>query len=39
MTPIQLANMMATVANEGHYYTISKKIKGASIDKKFTENT
>jgi cell division protein FtsI/penicillin-binding protein 2 len=21
MTPIQLANMMATVANEGHYYT------------------
>jgi penicillin-binding protein 2 len=21
MTPIQLANMMATVANEGYYYT------------------
>jgi penicillin-binding protein 2 len=39
MTPIQLANMMATVANEGYYYTphIIKKIKGASIDKKFTE--
>jgi cell division protein FtsI/penicillin-binding protein 2 len=25
MTPIQLANMMATVANEGHYYTSSSK--------------
>ena len=38
MTPIQLANMMATVANEGYYYTphIIKKIKGKVIDKKFT---
>lgn len=38
MTPIQLANMMATVANRGHYYTphIIKKIKGQEIDKKFT---
>ncbi|MFV8344378.1 penicillin-binding protein 2 [Flavobacterium sp. XS2P39] len=38
MTPIQLANMMATVANEGYYYTphIIKKIKGHKIDKKFT---
>lgn len=38
MTPIQLANMMATVANEGYYYTphIIKKIKGKTIDKKFT---
>lgn len=37
MTPIQLANMMATVANEGYYYTphIIKKIKGQPIDKKF----
>ncbi|HSD15229.1 MAG TPA: penicillin-binding protein 2 [Flavobacterium sp.] len=37
MTPIQLANMMATVANEGYYYTphIIKKIKGQQIDKKF----
>lgn len=37
MTPIQLANMMATVANEGYYYTphIIKKIKGQNIDKKF----
>ena len=38
MTPIQLANMMATVANEGYYYTphIIKKIAGTTIDKKFT---
>ena len=38
MTPIQLANMMATVANEGYYYTphIIKKIKGGTIDPKFT---
>lgn len=37
-TPIQLANMMAAVANEGWYYTphIIKKIEGAKIDKKFT---
>jgi penicillin-binding protein 2 len=37
MTPIQLANMMATVANEGYYYTphIIKKIKGQAIDPKF----
>lgn len=38
MTPIQLANMMAAVANEGYYYTphIVKAIKGQAIDKKFT---
>ena len=38
MTPIQLANMMATVANRGHYYTphIIKKIEGEKIDPKFT---
>lgn len=38
MTPIQLANMMATVANKGHYYTphIIKKIEGHKIDEKFT---
>ncbi|MFT4612770.1 MAG: penicillin-binding protein 2 [Flavobacterium sp.] len=37
MTPIQLASMMATVANEGYYYTphIIKKIKGTAIDPKF----
>ena len=38
MTPIQLANMMAAVANQGYYYTphIIKKIKGTVIDKKYT---
>ncbi len=37
-TPIQLANMMAAVANEGYFYTphIIKKIKGEKIDQKFT---
>jgi penicillin-binding protein 2 len=37
MTPMQLANMIATVANRGYYYTphIIKKIKGDIIDKKF----
>ncbi|HPW97117.1 MAG TPA: penicillin-binding protein 2 [Flavobacterium sp.] len=37
MTPMQLANMIATVANRGYYYTphIIKKIKGEMIDKKF----
>ncbi len=36
-TPIQLANMMAVVANKGYYYTphIVKKIEGGTIDKKF----
>jgi penicillin-binding protein 2 len=38
-TPIQLANMIATVANKGYYYTphIIKKIKGEKIDPKFLE--
>ncbi|MEO8240171.1 MAG: penicillin-binding protein 2 [Flavobacterium sp.] len=38
MTPIQLANMMSAVANEGYYYTphIIKKIKGEKIDTRFT---
>lgn len=38
MTPIQLANMMATIANEGYYYTphVIKKIEKHKIDKKFT---
>ncbi|WP_281227767.1 penicillin-binding protein 2 [Flavobacterium aquiphilum] len=37
-TPIQLANMMSTVANHGYYYTphIIKKIKGEKIDPRFT---
>lgn len=38
MTPIQLANMMATIANRGYYYTphIIKNIKGRKIDAKYT---
>ena len=37
MTPIQLANMMATVANEGWFITphVIKKIEGRDIDSKF----
>ena len=37
-TPIQLANMIAAIANRGFYYTphIVKNIKGESLDKKFT---
>ena len=37
-SPMQLANMMATVANRGYYYTphIVKKIKDQKLDKKFT---
>ena len=36
-TPIQLANMTATIANRGFYYTphIVKDVKGDYIDKKF----
>lgn len=36
-TPIQLCNVMAAVANQGHYFTphIVKKIKGHQIDEKF----
>ncbi|QYJ69425.1 penicillin-binding protein 2 [Flavobacterium litorale] len=39
MTPIQLANMMATIANKGYYYTphIIKEIKDGEIDEKFTK--
>ncbi len=38
MTPIQLANMMSAVANEGYYFTphIIKRIKAEKIDPKFT---
>ena len=38
MTPIQLANMISTVANKGYFYTphIIKKIDGQAIDKKYT---
>ena len=40
MTPMQLANMIATVANRGYYFTphIVRKIKGQIIDKKFTNS-
>ena len=38
-TPIQLANMVATIGNRGYYYTphIIKSIEGEEIPKKFTE--
>ncbi|MDX6181341.1 penicillin-binding protein 2 [Flavobacterium sp. Fl-77] len=38
MTPIQLANMMATIANQGYYFTphIIKKIESKKIDPKFS---
>ena len=39
VTPVQLANMTAAIANRGHYYTphIIKKVAGEeSIDKNFT---
>jgi penicillin-binding protein 2 len=37
-SPMQLANMMATVANRGYYYTphIVKNIKDQKLDKNFT---
>lgn len=39
MTPIQLANVMCAVANEGFYYTphIIKKIENKQIDKSFIQ--
>src|SRR5690606_12954534 len=39
MTPIQLANVMCAVANEGYYYTphIIKKIENKQIDKSFIQ--
>lgn len=38
VTPIQLANMTAAIANRGHYYTphIIKHIDGQVLDEKFT---
>ena len=37
-TPIQLANMVAAIANRGHYYTphIIKSIEGETLPEKFT---
>ncbi|HUH25328.1 MAG TPA: penicillin-binding transpeptidase domain-containing protein, partial [Flavobacterium sp.] len=39
MTPMQLANVMCAVANEGHYFTphIIKKIENKEIDKSFVQ--
>ncbi|MBS7321595.1 MAG: penicillin-binding protein 2 [Myroides sp.] len=39
MTPMQLANVMCAVANEGYYYTphIIKKIENKEIDKSFIQ--
>ena len=39
VTPIQLANMIAAVANKGYYYTphIIKQIQGDSISNRFRE--
>ncbi|NNK71626.1 MAG: penicillin-binding protein 2 [Flavobacteriaceae bacterium] len=38
VTPIQLANMTAAIANKGHFYTphIIKSIEGIEIDEKYT---
>ncbi len=38
MTPMQLANMTAAIANRGYYYTphVIKSIEGQPIDEKFT---
>jgi penicillin-binding protein 2 len=38
-TPIQLANMIAAIANRGHYFTphIIKNIEGQSLPKQFTK--
>ena len=38
VTPIQLANMTAAIANKGHYYTphIIKSIEGEEMDPNFT---
>ena len=38
VTPIQLANMTATIANRGYYFTphIIKNIEGQTIDEKYT---
>lgn len=38
LTPLQIANLGATIANRGYYYTphVVKKIKGKKIDPQFT---
>lgn len=39
LTPLQIANLGATIANRGYYYTphVVKKVKGEPIKKEFTE--
>ena len=39
LTPLQIANLGATIANRGYYITphVVRKIKGGEIDKKYTE--
>ncbi|MBQ7421849.1 MAG: penicillin-binding protein 2 [Prevotella sp.] len=39
LTPLQIANLGATIANRGYFITphVVRKIKGGHIDKKFTE--
>lgn len=39
LTPLQIANLGATIANRGYYITphVVKKIKGKPLDKEFTE--
>lgn len=39
ITPLQMANMVSTIANRGHYITphIIKNIEGGEIDKKYKE--
>lgn len=39
LTPLQIANLAATIANRGYYMTphVVKEVKGQPLDKKFTE--
>ena len=39
LTPLQIANLGATIANRGYFYTphVVRKIKGGKVDKKYTE--
>ena len=38
-TPLQIANLCATIANRGHFYTphVVKKVSGQRLDNKFTQ--
>lgn len=39
LTPLQIANLGATIANRGHYYTphIVRKVQGMPLDEKYSE--